>query len=82
MLHQCGGIGGSSRGNVGRIGDWPPVPMASQAFNASSKESPTALTEPIVRPRLDSLDLWRGVIIVLMALDHTRDFFEGLQLPG
>ena len=32
----------------------------------------------VARPRLDSLDLWRGLIIVVMALDHTRDFFEGL----
>ena len=34
---------------------------------------------PTTRPRLDSVDVVRGVIMIIMAIDHTRDYFG---IPG
>src|SRR5262245_20854706 len=47
-------------------------------FPAARRETATA---PVLPARLTSLDLWRGAVMVLMAIDHVR-VYSGVPAGG
>ncbi len=46
------------------------------AVTTVNEEAASGKTVTVARPRLDSVDLLRGIVMVVMALDHVRDFFH------
>jgi uncharacterized membrane protein len=49
--------------------------VASFSRIANKREQTGAEGAPVRRVRIESVDIVRGVIMIIMALDHTRDFF-------
>src|SRR6476469_3698900 len=55
------------------------LPVAAPALRLESSAAPTPALAPTRRIRLESVDVVRGLIMIVMALDHTRDYFS---FPG
>ncbi len=48
--------------------------MATETVTPGPLSAPAASAPPARRTRIDSVDLLRGAVMVLMLLDHTREY--------
>ena len=53
--------------------------LSSQAVGIDGAPAPTSTLGATGGGRIVSLDIMRGLVMVIMALDHTRDFFTNLR---